>query len=57
MVCHVFADEAGNEVVAVVVARPQVQCQRMPRFFTHFAQQFGTQLTFNELIVQALVYQ
>src|SRR3546814_4983140 len=54
VVCHMLAKEAGNEVVAVVVAWAQIQRERVPRLVAGFAQQVGLKLALQELVAQAL---
>src|SRR5690606_30004111 len=53
----VLADEAGDEVVAVVVARLHAQFQRMAGGLAGLAQQFRAQLALEELVGVALVHQ
>src|SRR3546814_20251550 len=57
VVCHMLANEAGNEVVAVVVAWAQIQRERVPRLVAGFAQQVGLKLALQELVAQALINQ
>lgn len=38
MVRNVFAHEAGNEVIAVVVSRPEIERQRVIRLVARIAQ-------------------
>src|SRR3546814_5679019 len=52
-----LANEAGNEVVAVVVAWAQIQRERVPRLVAGFAQQVGLKLALQELVAQALINQ
>src|SRR3546814_3755105 len=54
VVRDVVADEAGDEVVAVVVAGLHAQLQWMPRCVTRLAQQFGLQLPGEEFVRVAL---
>src|SRR5690606_9409815 len=53
----VLADEAGDEVVAVVVAGLHAQGQRVAGGFAGLAQQLGPQFALEELVVRALVHQ
>src|SRR5699024_8551815 len=57
MMGDVVADEAGDEVVAVVVAGLHAQLQRMAGVLRRLAQQFGLQLSLQELVGVALVDQ
>src|SRR5690606_32221354 len=57
MVRHVLADEAGDEVVAVVIAGLHAQGQRMARRVGRGLQQLRAQLALEELVVAALVHQ
>ena len=54
MVRHVLAHEAGDEVIAVVVARAQVQRERVANLFAGGFQQLGLELG-QEFVVRALV--
>ena len=56
MVRHVLAHEAGDEVIAVVVARAQVQRERVANLFAGGFQQLGLELG-QEFVVRALVDQ
>ena len=56
VVGDVLADETGDEVVAVVVARAQVQRERVADLFARGFQQLGLQLG-QEFIVRTLVDQ
>src|SRR5690606_38820645 len=56
MVGDVLTDEARDEVVAVVVAGPQVERERMAGPLAGLAQRLRPQL-FDELVVLALVHQ
>ena len=57
MVRQVLADEAGDEVVAVVVPRLQAQCERMTGRLAGLLQQLGLELAGQEIIGIALVHQ
>lgn len=57
VVCHMLANETGNEVVAVVVAWAQIQRERVPRLVAGLAQQIGLKLTLQELVAQTLIHQ
>ena len=49
--------EAGDEIVAVIVSRSQVQRQRDIRLAARRFEQFGLQLFFQELVCRALIHQ
>ena len=55
VVRDVVADEAGDEVVAVVVARLQAQGQRVARLGSGSLQQFRLQLALQEFVRIALI--
>ena len=57
MMAQVIIDKAGNEVVAVVVARLDAQRQRVPDSVRSGTQRLRLELAVHEVIAVALVHQ
>ena len=57
MPAQVIGQEARNEIITMVVARPQVEREGDARIRAGLAQQFGAQLRFEELVVRTLIDQ
>ena len=55
MVGHMLADEARDEIIAVVVSGPLMKDQRMSRRLASRLQEVRPQLAVDKLIIEALV--